>query len=592
MSGNSVVKSEHAIGGASGRPSGEVSHVLRNGIRISAAVALLACFGVSDLRASQPGMVSSGPVIQRFVRAVPRKYVLSPSGPTVAVNQVQHFGVVDADGKPVAVRWNISGLGCYGASCGSIDERGIYHPPSSVPKPRMVTLEGVVIADPHYSVLTEILLADAVTTNENAKVAELEKPQLSEPQIPNEYGSASRHESLPLPGAVAATPGLERVDVVRATDLIPLPSVVGAAPSVASQGRARHSELPPVPAAVGATPTVAGANGGRNADLAPLPKVIAAAPSVENHGAGRHAEFAAVPSAVAPTPAVKAVKAERTAELVLSPTVVITAPKAPNPAATSSSAGHPAEILALPTAVAAAPGVKRQEPVRIASLLPLPSTDSAPVAPSLTVNTQPMLGTGKQTVAPSSALQPAPNGMVTAAAELMSREGTRVVYRDGQLTIDARNATLADLLKLIAEKTGATIDIPPGSGLERIVEHAGPGTPNDVLTQLLNGSHYNFILVNSPQNPNALAQVLLSLQQESPNPAALPNAVPISLPQAAALTKPPEAAPSAQPVPVAVDVQLPSGDLTPDQRGDFMRQMFKDLREKIQQQTPPPNPPQ
>jgi hypothetical protein len=551
---------------------------------------------VSELRASQPGMVSSGPVIQRFVRAVPRKYVLSPSGPTVAVNQVQHFRVVDADGKPVDVRWNISGLGCYGASCGSIDERGVYHPPSLIPKPRMVTLEGVVIADPHYSVLTEILLADAVTPKENAKAAEggMEKPQLPAPEIPNERGIASGHESLPLPGAVAATPGLGKADVIRSADLIPLPSVVGAAPSVASQGTARRSELLPVPAAIGATPTVGAGNGSRIVDLAPLPKVIAAAPTVTNNGTGRHSELASVSSAVAPTPAVKGVKAERTAELVLSPTVVITAPKASSQAAASPSAARPAEILQVPTKVAVVPAVKAQEPVRLASLQPLSAAPSVPVVPALTVNAEASLGTGKPTVAASSALQPAPNGMGVAAAESTSRDETRVVYRNGQLTIDARNATLADVLKLVAEKTGATIDIPPGTGLERIVEHAGPGTANDVLMQLLNGSHFNFILVNSPQNPNALAQVLLSLQQEVPNSVAAPNpvAVPISLTPALVWKKPPEPAATAQPLPEPIiDVDVPTEELTPEQRGDFMKDMFKQIREKIQQQSPPPSPP-
>jgi len=174
-----------------------------------------------------------------------------------------------------------------------------------------------------------------------------------------------------------------------------------------------------------------------------------------------------------------------------------------------------------------------------------------------------------------------------AAVESTSRDETRVVYRNGQLTIDARNATLADVLKLVAEKTGAIIDIPPGTGLERIVEHAGPGTPNDVLMQLLNGSHFNFILVNSPQNPNALAQVLLSMQQEGPSPVAAN--VPISLPPASAWAKPPE--PNTQPV-VLPDIQLPTEPMTPEEHGEFMKRMFKELREKIQQQNPQLNPPQ
>jgi len=91
-----------------------------------------------------------------------------------------------------------------------------------------------------------------------------------------------------------------------------------------------------------------------------------------------------------------------------------------------------------------------------------------------------------------------------------------VTYANGQLTINAENLTLAALLKLIAEKTGAVIDLPPGTGHERIFEHAGPGKPNDVLTQLLNGSHFNFVIVNSPQDPNASRRARVLLRRRGP----------------------------------------------------------------------------
>ena len=593
MPGNSVAKTDHAMGGAAVRPSAGVG--AGHCKSIAAAVALLTCFGVGDLRASQPGMVSSGPVIQRFVRAVPRKYVILPSGATVAVNQVQHFGVMDADGKPVAVRWNVSGLGCYGASCGSIDERGVYHPPSSVPKPRVVTLEGVVIADPHYSVLTQIQLEDAATTNDGPKVAGtgVDKLQLPAPQVPNEQSIASRHESMPLPGAVAATPGLEKLDSMRTAELIPLPSVVGAAPSVASQGTARRSELLAVPAAVGATPTVGGANGARNADLAPLPKAVVAAPTITNNGAGRHPELPAVPAAVAATPAVRGGKAERTAELVLSPTVVITAPKAPAPPVASPTTARQAEARLAPPA---APVVKGQEPVRIASLLPLPSAALTTVAPSLTIKTQPSLVPEKLLIPASPALQPAPGAAGPAAVESTSVEsksedGTRVVYRNGQLTIDAHNATLADVLKLVAEKTGATIDVPPGSATEAIVEHAGPGMPNDVLTQLLNGSHFNFIIVNSTQHPQELAQVLLSVR---PVDTGVPALAPAPTPLTPVVIYKPEPVLAAQPLPPRYDtsLQAPSEKMTPESLGELMNEKAKELRERNQTQYPSQQPQQ
>lgn len=91
---------------------------------------------------------------------------------------------------------------------------------------------------------------------------------------------------------------------------------------------------------------------------------------------------------------------------------------------------------------------------------------------------------------------------------------TIVTYEDHQLSIDADNQTLADVLQLVAQRTGATIDIPPGSGLERIVEHIGPGPAKDVLSQMLNGSNLNFVIMSDPQDPDGLQEVVLSPQEE------------------------------------------------------------------------------
>jgi hypothetical protein len=93
-----------------------------------------------------------------------------------------------------------------------------------------------------------------------------------------------------------------------------------------------------------------------------------------------------------------------------------------------------------------------------------------------------------------------------------------VTYRDGQLTIDAENVTLASVLELIAEKTGVVIHVPPGSGLERIVEHARPGQVKDVLMRLLQGSHFNFTITRSAQEPYEVRQVLLYPREEMDTP--------------------------------------------------------------------------
>ncbi len=117
-----------------------------------------------------------------------------------------------------------------------------------------------------------------------------------------------------------------------------------------------------------------------------------------------------------------------------------------------------------------------------------------------------------QNVAGNELLQPLPDVVAGTPGTVVDAPPPPVVsYRDGQLAIDAENSTLAEVLKLVAEKTGAVIDVPPGSGLERIAEHTGPARAEDVLTWLLNGSPFDFVIVGSPQPPHAPTLVLLSL---------------------------------------------------------------------------------
>src|SRR5271155_4478928 len=63
----------------------------------------------------------------------------------------------------------------------------------------------------------------------------------------------------------------------------------------------------------------------------------------------------------------------------------------------------------------------------------------------------------------------------------------KVSFEGGLLTIAAQNSTLNEILRDVRRLTGASIDIPPGSGgNERVVTHLGPGAPRDVLAGLLN----------------------------------------------------------------------------------------------------------
>jgi hypothetical protein len=92
-----------------------------------------------------------------------------------------------------------------------------------------------------------------------------------------------------------------------------------------------------------------------------------------------------------------------------------------------------------------------------------------------------------------------------------------VTLRGGQLTIVARNSTLGDVLNAVRSKTGASIEMPPASS-ERVVGQFGPGAPRDVVAQLLNGSHYDYVLLGSPEDAGALKTIVLTVRPTGPEP--------------------------------------------------------------------------
>jgi hypothetical protein len=93
--------------------------------------------------------------------------------------------------------------------------------------------------------------------------------------------------------------------------------------------------------------------------------------------------------------------------------------------------------------------------------------------------------------------------------EQQSPAAPQVTYNNGLLTITSTNATLSQVLRSVQMKTGATVDIPPGAGSERVVATLGPGKPQAVLASLLNGSKFNYVILGEPNNPGAVQKVIL-----------------------------------------------------------------------------------
>jgi hypothetical protein len=85
----------------------------------------------------------------------------------------------------------------------------------------------------------------------------------------------------------------------------------------------------------------------------------------------------------------------------------------------------------------------------------------------------------------------------------------QVNYQNGLLTIVAQNSTLGDILNAVRSRTGAAVDIPPADTSERVIGQLGPGPARDVLTQLLNGSSFNYVMTSPGSDPGALAHLVL-----------------------------------------------------------------------------------
>src|SRR5229473_8660088 len=125
--------------------------------------------------------------------------------------------------------------------------------------------------------------------------------------------------------------------------------------------------------------------------------------------------------------------------------------------------------------------------------------------------------------AKAAVVQPAPEPAPTPAPPpppLTPEQGPsyppEVSLQAGQLTIVARNSTMVDVLTAVKQKTGAAVDMPAASS-ERVVGRFGPGSPRDVMAQLLNGSHYDYVLLGSPADPGALKKVVLVARANGPD---------------------------------------------------------------------------
>jgi len=132
---------------------------------------------------------------------------------------------------------------------------------------------------------------------------------------------------------------------------------------------------------------------------------------------------------------------------------------------------------------------------------------------------------GSRLISPTQETQVAALPQVPAQQAASPASKVAVSYRAGLLGIHANQATLAEVLNEVHRSTGAEVEIPAGAAQDPIVVDLGPASPSQVLSSLLNGTPFNFILVGSASDPRQLGSVLLT-RKDPEQPAKIESRLP------------------------------------------------------------------
>ena len=100
------------------------------------------------------------------VTLMPIAVSVSPSSPTVPTNATQQFAATVTGTSNAAVSWSVSGTGCTGSTCGTINATGLYTAPDDLPSPPTVTVTAVSAVDMTKSGTATVTITD----NANSKL--------------------------------------------------------------------------------------------------------------------------------------------------------------------------------------------------------------------------------------------------------------------------------------------------------------------------------------------------------------------------------------------------------------------------------------
>jgi hypothetical protein len=140
---------------------------------------------------------------------------------------------------------------------------------------------------------------------------------------------------------------------------------------------------------------------------------------------------------------------------------------------------------------------------------------------------------------------------ISAPVPPAAKPALTVSFQDGLLSISSDKASLSEILFAVHQRTGAEIAIPAGAEQEKVAVELGPAPAAEVLAHLLNGSNFNFLILNSSIDPRALDRVILTPRVGGSMPAPSPKVQSVTEEEDEAANQP-QVAPPARPVPMGV----------------------------------------
>ncbi|HVW77413.1 MAG TPA: hypothetical protein VHB45_07355 [Alloacidobacterium sp.] len=167
----------------------------------------------------------------------------------------------------------------------------------------------------------------------------------------------------------------------------------------------------------------------------------------------------------------------------------------------------------------------------------------------------------------------------------------QVTFNNGNLTVNAENSSLSQILHDISSKTGMQVEGTPRD--QRIFGNYGPASPREVLASLLDGLGYNTMLVGSlangaprqivmtPRNGGIMASVNPPVSQMRQNPSNDEDDDSSNVPDQQE-NAPPRPEPPAEPAPEAT--QPPEQQSPQQPQVKTPQQLLQELQNLRQQQ--------